>query len=76
MLGNVTVVYPTMKSFQVVPSVVYSRETDGASPIACIAMVEFASSAVKVRPCYDGVSGSTVHPVGIAEFPVVVSLPS
>ena len=51
-LARVTVVVPTVKSFQVEPSVVYSSETDGTEtpPFLYIFMVEFASSAVKVNP--------------------------
>ena len=42
-----------MKSFQVSPSVEYSKDTDGAEPLEVIATVEFASSAVNVSPWYE-----------------------
>lgn len=48
--AKVTVVVPTMKSCQLIPSVVYSRDNEGAAPQAPIPTVEFVYSAVKVKP--------------------------
>ena len=72
MLARFTVVEPTTNGLQVFPSVEYSSETAGAEPFAAIATVELASYAVKQSGL--GI-GNTVHPVGIALIPVVVSEP-
>ena len=74
MFASVTVVVPTTNGLQVLPSVEYSSETVGAEPLFAIETVEFAARAVK-QSSGPGI-GNTVHPLGIALAPCVVSEPS
>jgi hypothetical protein len=68
MFAKVTVVSSTMKSFHPFP-VLYSNETSGGVPTFYIATVEFASSAVNVRPLYSTYSHLlTVECVRFAEM--------
>ena len=72
-LARVTVVVPTMKSFQVEPSVVYSSETEGAEPTFYIATVEFACSALNVSPGNPGSYSHTLQMLGISSYALITS---